>query len=257
MRAVRLAPQPGCRRLEHHPHAGRDRLEPGQILPTQHPGVEVRQQTGLLEHQDRHCAQVLQGACVAALVQPLLRLGPAFLRPVAQGEQRLLAAVLLTLFCDRQDLIRAEVRRLHAPRGSGKRAVVAAVATQPGQWDEHLAAVRHRPAVARVADPAGRRTQVLEVVISGVQQDGGLDYVEGHPVAGASERAAHCIGARRCHPSDPKRPERRRGAQGRVDSGDCWRICAPGHARTARISRTNPPPVPDRRCGARATGLPG
>ena len=92
-----LREQPGRGGLQHHPHRRRDRLEPVQLLPRHDAGVEVRQQAGLLEHPDRHRPHVGQRRVVALLVEPLPRLGPAVLGPVAQGEQRLQAPQLPTL----------------------------------------------------------------------------------------------------------------------------------------------------------------
>ena len=92
---VRLAlglEQPPRGGLEHHPHRRRDRLEPVQLLPRHHAGVEVRQQPGLLEHPDRHRPHVGERGVVALLVEPRPGLGPAVLGPVAEGEQRLEAA---------------------------------------------------------------------------------------------------------------------------------------------------------------------
>ena len=93
VRPARLGPQPGGRGLQHHAHARRDRLEPLQLRPGQHARVEVRQQPGLLQHRDRAGPHVVQRGVVAARVQPLPGRRPALLRPVAEGEQRLLAAL--------------------------------------------------------------------------------------------------------------------------------------------------------------------
>ena len=65
VRLARLGPQPLRRRLQHHPHRRRDRLEPLQLRPGHHAGVEVRQQPGLLEHPDRHRPHVAQRRVVA------------------------------------------------------------------------------------------------------------------------------------------------------------------------------------------------
>ena len=151
--------QPGRGGLQHHPHRRRDRLEPVHLLPRHDAGVEVRQQPGLLQHPDRHRPHVGQRRVVALLVQPLPRLGPAVLGPVAQGEQRLQAAQLGTLAGDVEDLVGGEVRRpplaRGVPRRLDERAVVAPVPAQPGDRDEHLGGVRAHAGVAR--RPPGRR----------------------------------------------------------------------------------------------------
>ena len=121
-----------------------------------HAGVEVRQQAGLLQHRDRAGAHVLQRGVVAAGLQPLARGGPALLRPVAEGEQRLLAALRRARAGDLQHLVALEERGGQPVRHGGERAVVAAVAAQPGERDEDLARVRDDARAARV-DAARRR----------------------------------------------------------------------------------------------------
>ena len=89
-KAFRLE-QPPRRGLQHHAHRRRDRLQPRQLRPAHHAGVQVRQQPGLLEHPDRHRPHVVQRGVVAALVQPLPGLRPPRLGSVAESEQRFLA----------------------------------------------------------------------------------------------------------------------------------------------------------------------
>ena len=151
--------QPPRGGLQHHPHRRRDRLEPLEVLPGHDAGVEVRQQPGLLQHPDRHRADVGERVVVAVRVQPLAGLRPAVLGPVAEGEQRLLAAHLRALPGDLQDLVRAEVRGVEPAGDGGERAVAAAVAAQPGQRDEDLAAVGDH-ARAGPPPPAPRRVPV-------------------------------------------------------------------------------------------------
>ena len=88
------------------------------------PGVEVRQQPGLLQHPDRHRPQVGQRAVVAVAVQPFPGLRPAVLRPVAEGEQRLLAAERRALPGDLQDLVGREVGGRQPARHGDEGAVV-------------------------------------------------------------------------------------------------------------------------------------
>ena len=138
--------------LEHHPHRGGDRLEPVELLPRHHAGVEVGQQPGLLQHPHRHRPDVGQRRVVALLVEPLLGLGPAVLRPVAEREQRLQAAQLGALPGDVEDLVGGEEHRVAgAPqlaRRLDERAVVALVAAQLGDRDEHLGRVGdHAPPI--------------------------------------------------------------------------------------------------------------
>ena len=75
------------------------------------PGVEVRQQPGLLQHPDRHRPDVGQRGVVAVRVEPLAGRRPAVLGTVAEREQRLLAAERGALRRDVEHLVRREVRR--------------------------------------------------------------------------------------------------------------------------------------------------
>src|SRR5674536_300826 len=108
--ASRLWSEPARRRLQHHPHARRDRLEPGQILPRQHAGVEVWQQSGLLQHRDRARPDIVQGGAVAAAVQPVPGGRPAVLGAVAESEQRLLATQRRALSGDVEYLVDRQER---------------------------------------------------------------------------------------------------------------------------------------------------
>ena len=92
VRRALLGEQAPRRRLEHHAHGRRDRLEPLEVLPGHDARVEVRQQAGLLKDADRHRPDVGERVVVAVRVQPLAGLRPAGLGPVAQREQRFLAA---------------------------------------------------------------------------------------------------------------------------------------------------------------------
>ena len=127
VRAARLGEQPPGGGLQHHPHARRDRLQPLQLGPAQHAGIEVRQQPGPLQHRDGRGPQVVQRRAVAALVQPLPSLRPALLGPVAEGEQRLLAAQLGTPAGDLDHLVEFQVGGRQPMRDGGEGAVVAAV----------------------------------------------------------------------------------------------------------------------------------
>ena len=152
------------------PIEGDDRLEPVHLLPRHHAGVQVREQSGLLEHPDRHRADVGQRRVVALLVEPLPGLGPAVLGPVAEGEQRLQAAELRHPDgrCRGSRRARGTARRWPCPRAGDpachERAVVAPVPAQPGDRDEHLRGVGDDCRApgrdqSGVADPGGGRAQ--------------------------------------------------------------------------------------------------
>jgi hypothetical protein len=129
--ALGLEQPPRCR-LQHHAHRRRDRLEPRQLRPGHDPGIQVRQQTGLLEHADGHRTHVIQGGVVAAFVQPLARLGPAGFGPVTEGEQRFLAAELSTASSHVEDLVglhvHAQALGAKLARNGDERAVMTLVA---------------------------------------------------------------------------------------------------------------------------------
>ncbi len=204
---VREAPrlvQAGRGGLQHHPHRRRDGLEPVQLLPAQDAGVQVGQQPGLLEHPHRHRAHVGERGVVAALVEPRAGLGPAVLGAVPEGEQRLEAAQLRALAGDGQDLVGGEVRRLpgpgQVPRRAHERAVVAAVAAQPRDRDEHLGRVGDRaPPVdppagmleAGVPHPRGGGAEPVELGAGRGQQCGGLREVHGGAALGPRDGAAY------------------------------------------------------------------
>lgn len=148
----------------------------------------MRQQSGLFEYQDRHCAKVRQGGVVTSGIQPGPCRGPAILGAVAQGEQRLLAAQLGTASRDRDDLVGSHEHVLARPtqvrRVRGKGAVVAAVAAEPGQWDEYLRRERDYSgptggAQALVAQPGSVPAQYRQIVPAGGQQRHHLITAEG------------------------------------------------------------------------------
>ena len=190
--------------LEHHAHRRGDRLEPVQLLPRHHAGVQVRQQPGLLQHSDGHRAHVGERGVVALLIEPLLRLRPAVLGPVTEGEQRLEAAHLGTLSRDLEDLVGREVRRPSLARRVAGRlhegAVVAPVAAQAGDRDEDLGGVGDRPGSSGVEepgvpDPPGDPGQPVQVIPACGQEHLGLGEVEGGSPLGARQGAAYLLGS--------------------------------------------------------------
>ncbi len=196
MRAAPLAPQPLGGGLQHHAHARRDRLEPGQLRPAQHAGVQVRQQAGFLQHRDRAGPHIVHCGGIAARFEPLPGGGPALFRPVAQGEQGLLAARGRALPGDFQHLVAFQVRGFHPVRHGGEGAVVAAIPAQPGQRDEHVAAVGDHAWMSlgdqvRVPRAPGGVQQFLQVIAASVQQDRGLGGVQRNAIGGAAESTTH------------------------------------------------------------------
>ena len=76
------------------------------------PGFRCGSSPVALQHQDRHRADVGERRVVAVRVEPLARRRPALLGPVAEGEQRLLAAERRALRGDREHLVRRQERRV-------------------------------------------------------------------------------------------------------------------------------------------------
>ena len=99
-----LLAEPLRRRLEHDPHRGRDRPQRFQLRARHDPGIEVRQQARLLEHEPRAALEVLERRLAAERAQLLARDLVAQLRLVAEREERLVAAGRSAGARDRQHL---------------------------------------------------------------------------------------------------------------------------------------------------------
>ena len=92
MRAALLRQQ-ACRgRLEHHAHRRGDRLEPLDLLPGHHPGFRCGSSPVSSRTRIAIGPQVIDRGVIAVRIQPVPGRRPAVLRPVAEGEQGLLAA---------------------------------------------------------------------------------------------------------------------------------------------------------------------
>ena len=102
--------------LDHHSLGGRHRPQRGQRVVADRPGVRVRQQAGLRQHQLAHGAQVVDGRGVPVGLQPGPRLRVAAFGILPQREQGLVAPGGRALLRDRQNLLRGQVGSLHRPR---------------------------------------------------------------------------------------------------------------------------------------------
>jgi len=185
VRAVALR-EPLGRRLEHDPHRRGDRPQRSELVAGHHAGVQMRQQTRLLEHPPRAAPEVLERRLAAELGELLARDPIARLRAVAEGEERLGAARLRARPRDGQHLVLGEVRALAAPRRPRKGAVAADVAAERRQRDEDLRRVGdERP------DPFGAQAPRLahEVVEGRAKKLGGEVCHRRSVVAGRSPRA--------------------------------------------------------------------
>ena len=104
--------------------------------------------------------EVLERRRAAERRKLLARGAVAQLGLVAEGEQRLAAARGRARARDLQHLVDRQVRALAAPRRRRERAVVADVAAELRQRDEHLRRVRDEP-VARASRTASRLAEQL------------------------------------------------------------------------------------------------
>ena len=202
-------------RLEHHAHRRGDVAQAGELVGVHDAGVEVREQARLLADQACDVTDVVERRREAVLVEPGARLGPAILGPVAEREQGLLAAERLALPRDRQHLLFAHVRRLALRQqltgGVDEHAVVAAIAAQGRQGQEHLARVGDDSlapgkAQALVANGGGRVEQPLQVGPRRTEQRLGVIGRQALAPFGAFEG-----GIRRGHQSQSSTSEQQRG----------------------------------------------
>ena len=154
-----LLPEPVGGRLQHDPHRGRHGPKRGELLARHDPGVQVRQEAGLVEHEPGAAREVLERRLAAELAQLAARDLVAELRLVAEREERLAAARRRARARDREHLVLSTERALSAPRRPRERAVAADVAAQSRQRDEDLRRVGDERAPAAAAAPprAGRR----------------------------------------------------------------------------------------------------
>ena len=130
--------QPLRRRLQHDALGDGDLAQAREPGFVHHAGVEMRQQPGLAQHERCAVFQIGQCRVEAERGKRLAGGGVAQLGLVAQREQRLLAAGGLAGAGDLEHRIRREVVRLALIRRAGEGAVVAHVAAEPRQRDEHL-----------------------------------------------------------------------------------------------------------------------
>ena len=149
MRVAGLFEQSARGGLQHHPHRRGDGAQHPQFGGRHHPGVQVHQETRLGGDQAREMGHVRQCRREAVLIQPGSRLRPPALRTIAKRQQRLLAAERGALARDKQRLIgrheQRPVSRTQLRRGVHEHAVVAAVAAERRDGDEHLPRVGDDP----------------------------------------------------------------------------------------------------------------
>ena len=160
-----LLAQPPGHRFEHDPRRHRDFAQASQLLPGHHPGIDVRQEPGLLVHAARSVHQVIDGGGEARFGEPLARRPVPALGLIAQGEQGLRASGRSPAARDRHRLVHRKVRRPNIARGFREGAVVAYVAAELGEGNEDLGGPGHdiaRTAVTHAAGGLHQRVRILE-----------------------------------------------------------------------------------------------
>ena len=133
-----LLSEPLGRRLEHDPHRGRDRPQRLELGARHDAGIEVREETRLLEHEPRAALEVLERRSAAERAQLFARDLVAQLGLVAEREERLAAAGGCACARDREHFFLRHERALAAPRRPREGAVAADVAAERRQRDEDL-----------------------------------------------------------------------------------------------------------------------
>ena len=152
-------PEPLRGRLEHDPHRGRDGPQRFQLRARHDAGIEVRQQSRLLEHEPGAALEVLERRLAAERSELLARDLVAQLGLVAEREERFVAAGRRAGARDREHLVLGHECPLAAARWARERAVAANVTAQRRERDEDLRRVGdERPR----AQPARLREQLLE-----------------------------------------------------------------------------------------------
>ena len=139
----------------------------------------MRQQSGLLDDPDRRRPDVVERGVIPPLGQPLPRHRVPFLRPVPQGEQRLLAAERPAGLGDGHDLLEREERSLELRGRLGEGAVVAVIPAEHRERDEHLAGVRDGGPVGELPESRRHQHQPIQVLSSRRDQTLGLVHRQG------------------------------------------------------------------------------
>ena len=125
-----LRREPVGRRLEHDPHRRGDGPEQLELRACHHPGVQVREQTGLVEDEPSAALEVLERrrrsrARAAPRARPCTEL-----RLVTEREERLATAGRRTRARDLEHLVLGHERALAAARRARERAVAADVSAE-------------------------------------------------------------------------------------------------------------------------------
>ena len=179
--------------FQHQALRHRHRAQARDLVRRHHAGIEVRQEAGLAQHQRGHRGEIGDRAVVAEPRQLLARRAVAQLGLVAEREQRLLAAGRGARARDRQHLVGREIGARVAARRLREGAVVAGVAAELGERDEHLARIGDARAVAWSRSAAAAVHQRGEIIA--VRERHRLVGAERVAGGGAVEQ---CADARSC-----------------------------------------------------------
>ena len=147
--------------LEHHSLARGNGAEELEFLGVHRTGVAVGEQARLVEHELRHCGDIVDRGVVAMAVEPVTGDRVAEFRLFPEGEERFMATHLGALTGDREYVVGLEVGRVETSGRLRERAVAALVAAQHGQRDEHLRRVGHHGAERLVAAGSGEREEIV------------------------------------------------------------------------------------------------
>ena len=139
------------------------------------PGIEVRQEARLLEHEPRAALEILERRRAAERAQLLARHLVAQLGLVAEREERFAAARGGAGARDREHLLLGHERALAAPGRPRERAVAADVAAERRQRDEDLRRVRDEgPGRRRRASARSSSSGALSSSSTGLSCHAGL-----------------------------------------------------------------------------------
>ena len=152
--AARLA-QARAQRFQHDSLTGGYRPERRDLGAAHHPGIGVRQESGLAQHKRAHRLEIVDRGFVSERVERFARGAVAKLRLVAEREQRLRAAGGRAGAGDRKHLVRGEIGGSPRARPLGEGAIVADVPAKMGERNEHLARVGKMAPMPLVAQTPG------------------------------------------------------------------------------------------------------
>jgi hypothetical protein len=148
--------------LEHESDADVGFAQAAQIVRTHHPGIRMRKEAGLFQHQLAHRGEVFERSVMAQLFQERFRFRKNTLGLIAQAEQRLFASGAAPSFGYGENLIRQHVGGLARLRVRPESAVTAIVAAQVGERNENFPRIADRTALGAVAHGCRCLQQGLE-----------------------------------------------------------------------------------------------